>query len=107
MIEYKLEKRFETPHELGGVPSFALTRDLFEKVRHNLITGRRPVPAPILAKAKAKIMPPSDPPKPPADLMAATRSLSDNTGSALLLQRQLLGAQPPASAKPKKATGRR
>jgi hypothetical protein len=92
MIEYKLEKRFETPHELGGVPSFSLTRDLFERVRKTLITGRRPVPEKLLAKAKAKILPPSDPPTPPADLMAATRSLGDNTGSALLLQRQILSA---------------
>ncbi len=107
MIEYKLEKRFETPHELGGVPSFALTREIFERVRPTLLTGHRPVPANLLAKAKAKIMPPSDPPKPPMDLMAATRSQSDNTGSALLLQRQVLGGQPKAVAKPKKAAARR
>ena len=29
MIEYQLEKRFETAHELGGVPSWALTKELF------------------------------------------------------------------------------
>jgi hypothetical protein len=26
MIEYELEERFDVPHELGGVPSYALTR---------------------------------------------------------------------------------
>jgi hypothetical protein len=30
MIEYQLEKRFDVPHELGGVPSYALTKDLFD-----------------------------------------------------------------------------
>lgn len=30
MIEYQLEKRFHIPHELGGVPSWVLTRPLFE-----------------------------------------------------------------------------
>ena len=44
MIEYQLEERFDTPHELGGVPSYALTRALFERAREKLIVGRRPVP---------------------------------------------------------------
>jgi hypothetical protein len=90
MIEYKLEKRFEVPHELGGVPSWSLTQAIFEKARKTLVVGRRPVPAALLAKAQAKILPPSDPPKPPLDLMAATRSQSDPTGTALLLQRRRL-----------------
>jgi hypothetical protein len=87
MIEYELEKRFEIPHELGGVPSWALTRDLFERARGTLVVGRRPVPDELLAKAKAAILPPSDPPAPPEDLLAATRSLYDGTGTALMLQR--------------------
>ncbi|HAM35686.1 MAG TPA: hypothetical protein DEB40_07800 [Elusimicrobia bacterium] len=93
MIEYKLEKRFQTPHELGGVPSFSLTRELFERIRGSLLTGRRPVPQELLARAQARILPPSDPPTPPQDLMAATRSQGDNTGTALLLQRQILGGK--------------
>jgi hypothetical protein len=87
MIEYNLEKRFDIPHELGGVPSWALTKELFDKARDSLVVGRRPVPEDLLAEAQAKILPPSDPPTPPEDLLAATRSLYDSTGTALMLQR--------------------
>jgi hypothetical protein len=87
MIEYKLEKRFDTAHELGGVPSWALTRDIFEKARKTLVVGRRPVPEEVLAKAEEAILPPSNPPTPPADLMAATRAKYDPTGTELMLQR--------------------
>ncbi len=31
MIEYNLEKRFEVPHELGGCPSYSLTKELFDQ----------------------------------------------------------------------------
>lgn len=84
MIEYKLEKRFEIPHELGGPPSWALTRELFDAARDTLLVGRRPVPEAALAKAKAGILPPIDPPTPAADFLAATRSQYDSTGTALL-----------------------
>lgn len=93
MIEYQLEKRFDTPHELGGVPSWSLTRELFDRARDTLVVGRRPVPDELLAKAKAKILPPSDPPTPPADLLAATRSMYDSTGTALMSQRWQQGAE--------------
>jgi hypothetical protein len=93
MIEYKLEKRFEVPHELGGCPSWALTKDLFDKARNSLIVGTRPVPEKLLAKAKAAILPPTDPPKQAADLLAATRSLYDSTGTILLSQRTKLGGK--------------
>jgi hypothetical protein len=93
MIEYNLEKRFEIPHELGGCPSWSLTRELFEKARNTLVVGRRPVPEELLAKAKAAILPPTDPPKPPADLLAATRSLYDSTATALIDQRTRLGGK--------------
>jgi len=88
MIEYQLEERFEVSHELGGVPSYALTRELFDRARSSLVVGRRPVPGDLLAKAKEAILPPADPPTPPADLLAATRSMYDSTGTALILQRQ-------------------
>ena len=91
MIEYKLEKRFDIPHELGGVPSWALTKELFDRARDTLVVGRRPVPEHLLEKAKAEILPPCDPPTPPEDLMAATRSRYDSTGSALIDQRNILG----------------
>lgn len=87
MIEYKLEKRFHIPHELGGVPSWSLTKELFERARDTLVVGRRPVPEALLAKAKEAILPPFDPPVPPMDLMAATRALGDPTGTALMLQK--------------------
>lgn len=93
MIEYKLEKRFEIPHELGGVPSWALTKELFDRVRSNLIVGRRPVPDDILAVAQKAILPPSDPPVPPMDLLAATRSQYDSTATSLIDQRRKLGGQ--------------
>jgi len=91
MIEYKLEKRFHIPHELGGCPSYSLTRELFEAARGSLIVGRRPVPEKLLKKAQAAILAPTDPPRPPADLLAATRSLYDSTATALLGQRNKLG----------------
>ena len=90
MIEYHLEKRFEMAHELGGVPSWSLTKALFDAARDTLVVGRRPVPAALLKKAQAGILPPSSPPKPPADLMGATRAKSDPTGTSLLLNRQKL-----------------
>jgi hypothetical protein len=90
MVEYNLEKRFNIPHELGGVPSWSLTRELFDKARNSLVVGRRPVPEALLTKAKDKILPPSDPPTPPVDLLAATRSLYDSTATALIEQRRRL-----------------
>jgi hypothetical protein len=87
MLEYKLEKRFHIPHELGGVPSWALTRQLFDRARDSLVVGRRPVPPELLARAEEAILPPSDPPTPPADRLAATRAMYDPTGSALMLER--------------------
>jgi hypothetical protein len=89
MIEYQLEERFETPHELGGVPSYALTRALFDRARDKLIVGRRPVPAELMERAEAGILSPSDPPTPPTDLLAATRAEYDTTGTALTLQRRI------------------
>ncbi|MBU0679689.1 MAG: hypothetical protein KJ626_16425 [Verrucomicrobia bacterium] len=86
MIEYELEKRPGIQHELGGVPSYALTKELFDRARGTLIVGRRPVPEDVLAKAEEAILPPSDPPRPPAYLMAAARSEYDPTGTALMLQ---------------------
>jgi hypothetical protein len=88
MIEYQLEERFDVPHELGGVPSYALTRELYIRARSKLIVGRRPVPADLLVKAEAAILPPSDPPTPPPDLLAATRARYDSTGTALMAQRR-------------------
>ena len=64
MEEYKLVKRFQIPHELGGCQSWALTKELYDNVKSTLVLGTRPVPADLLVKAKAAILAPSDPPKP-------------------------------------------
>ncbi len=90
MIEYQLEKRFEVAHELGGVPSYALTKPLFDRARDTLIVGRRPVPKKLMEKACAEILPPLDPPKPPFDPIAATRAMYDSTGTALMVAGQML-----------------
>jgi hypothetical protein len=68
---------------------------LFDRARSTLVVGRRPVPSEILAKAEEKILPPSDPPTPPADLLAATRSMYDATATALISQRTALGKEGP------------
>jgi hypothetical protein len=64
-----------------------LTRDLFDKARSSLVVGRRPVPPEILDKAMEKILPPSDPPTPALDPLAATRSKYDPTATALMIER--------------------
>ena len=94
MIEYKLEKRLDIPHDLGGVPSWALTRELFDRARSSLVVGRRPVPEDLLEKAIEAILPPSDPPKPPLDLLAATRSMNDPTATSLMSQRWEMEGRP-------------
>jgi len=49
MIEYELESRPEVWHELGGVPTYVLTRELWEKHKSVKCTGRRPVPDELMA----------------------------------------------------------
>ena len=41
-IEYELESRPDCPHELGGVPTYVLTRALWEKHKANKCAGIRP-----------------------------------------------------------------
>ena len=61
MIEYQLEDRSgqypQLQHELGGVPTFTLTRPLYDAVRDEKVTGTRPVDAAILATADKLRMP--------------------------------------------------
>lgn len=61
MIEYQLEDRSsqfpEVRHELGGVPTYVLTRKLWEAVRNVKCTGTRPVPEQDLKSAEKLIMP--------------------------------------------------
>jgi hypothetical protein len=61
MLEYELEDRSaqypELRHELGGVPTFTLTRKLWEAVKPAKCTGMRPVPDELLKSAVKLIMP--------------------------------------------------
>ena len=57
MIEYQLEPRFEAQHELGGVPTYVLTRPLYFSAKESLVTGTRPVPEDLLATADTLIPP--------------------------------------------------
>lgn len=61
MIEYELEDRTdqypELRHELGGIPTYTLTRPLYEAVKEAKVTGTRPVPQEKLATADELRMP--------------------------------------------------
>jgi hypothetical protein len=61
MLEYELEDRSaqypELRHELGGVPTFTLTRKLWDAVKPAKCTGTRPVPDELLKSAAKLIMP--------------------------------------------------
>jgi hypothetical protein len=61
MIEYALEDRSaQFPglrHELGGVPTFTLTKELWDRVKADKCTGSRPVTAEKLATADKLKMP--------------------------------------------------
>ncbi len=55
MIEYGLEKT-DVPHELGGAPSFRLTRDIYFRTKPRLVVGDRPVPQDLLDQAMNDIV---------------------------------------------------
>ncbi|MCC9295565.1 hypothetical protein LN736_11920 [Clostridium sp. WLY-B-L2] len=57
MIEYELESRPEIWHELGGVPTYVLTRALWERHRADKLAGRRPVKEELLKAAENPILP--------------------------------------------------
>ena len=61
MIEYDLENREsqypKVHHELGGVPTFVLTRKLYDAVKSQKVTGTRPVPPQLMASAATLKMP--------------------------------------------------
>lgn len=52
MIEYPLQKKFEVQHELGGAPSWVLTRETYLAAKHRMVTGTRPVPPALLAASR-------------------------------------------------------
>jgi len=49
MIEYPLRPKYEIQHELGGAPSWTLTRETYFAAKPRLVTGTRPVSAELLA----------------------------------------------------------
>jgi hypothetical protein len=49
MIEYPLEEKFEIQHELGGAPSWVLTRETYFRAKERLVSGTRPVSDELLA----------------------------------------------------------
>jgi hypothetical protein len=57
MIEYELESRPEIWHELGGVPTYVLTKALWEKHKASKCTGRRPVKEELLKTSENPILP--------------------------------------------------
>jgi len=56
MIEYGLIKQKDVQHELGGVTSYKLTRDLYFETKPRLVVGKRPVPKKLLEQVMDKIM---------------------------------------------------
>jgi hypothetical protein len=52
MVEYPLETKFEVQHELGGGPSWVLTRETYFKARPRLLSGSRPVRPELLAASR-------------------------------------------------------
>ena len=57
MIEYPLEKKYEIQHELGGVPSWVLTRETYFKAKPRLVSGRRPVSDALVKSAETILLP--------------------------------------------------
>jgi hypothetical protein len=55
MIEYGLEPT-NIPHELGGAPSFRLSKELYYATKDRLVVGDRPVPPDLLSKATEEII---------------------------------------------------
>jgi hypothetical protein len=68
MIEYSLENREhlypQVHHELGGVPTYVLTKNLYNAVRDQKVSGQRPVESQLLATADV-LRPPEEYPQIP------------------------------------------
>ncbi len=55
MIEYGLEPT-NIPHELGGAPSYRLSKELYYATKDRLVVGDRPVPKELMDKAMEDII---------------------------------------------------
>ena len=49
METYNLDKKFEIQHELGGAPSWTLTKANYYRTKAKLVAGTRPVPEKLMA----------------------------------------------------------
>jgi hypothetical protein len=56
MLEWDLEKQPDHQHELGGAPSYRLTRELYFKARPRMLVGDRPVPQELMDVATREII---------------------------------------------------
>jgi len=52
MEEYNLAQKFEVQHELGGAPSWVLTKKLYLEAKPRLVMGTRPVPPALMASTR-------------------------------------------------------
>lgn len=52
MEEWGLEKREGVQHELGGADTWAITKEIYERVKGSKVFGERPVPEDLLEKNK-------------------------------------------------------
>jgi hypothetical protein len=57
MEEWKLEPRPDRQHELGGAKPFAITRELYYKIKPTKVFGERPVPEDLLKEAEKPTIP--------------------------------------------------
>ena len=57
MIEYPLQKRYEVQHELGGVPSWVLPKDVYLAAKPRLVAGHRPVSEELMKSAATIVLP--------------------------------------------------
>jgi hypothetical protein len=57
MIEYPLSQKFKVQHELGGAPSWVLTRETYFAAKPRLVTGVRPVSDEVLATSRPLLKP--------------------------------------------------
>jgi hypothetical protein len=55
MIEYGLQPKKDTQHELGGASFYALTREIWQEAKRRLCVGDRPVSEKLLASAEERI----------------------------------------------------
>jgi len=56
MVEYVLESQTDAQHELGGSPSWRLSREHYMGIRDRMVAGERPVPPELLETSMREII---------------------------------------------------